>query len=42
MRQKALLLAILCSLALGGCFLNAEVRTVADDNSALIFGFYDM
>ena len=42
MRQKALLLAILCSLALSGCFLNAEVRTVADDNSALIFGFYDM
>ena len=29
-------------VALGGCFLNAEVRTSADDNSALIFGFYDM
>ena len=42
MRQKALLAVLLCNLALGGCFLNAEVRTVADDNSALIFGFYDM
>lgn len=42
MIQKALLLVMLCSLVLGGCFLNAEVRTVADDNSALIFGFYDM
>ena len=42
MRKKALLLAVLCSLVLGGCFLNREVRTTADDNSALIFGFYDM
>ena len=42
MRQKAILVLMLCTLALGGCFLNAEVRTVADDNSSLIFGFYDM
>jgi len=42
MNQKAVLLAMLCSVMLSGCFLNAEVRTVADDNSALIFGFYDM
>lgn len=42
MRQKALLAVLLCNLVLSGCFLNREVRTVADDNSALIFGFYDM
>jgi hypothetical protein len=33
---------LLCHLVLSGCVLNAEVRTVPDDNSALIFGFYDM
>jgi len=42
MRYIALVLVMLCSLVLGGCFLNAEVRTVADDNSALIFGYFDM
>lgn len=30
------------ALTLGGCALNPEVRTTSDDNSALIFGFYDM
>jgi hypothetical protein len=30
------------ALTLGGCALNPEVRTTADDNSSLIFGFYDM
>lgn len=29
-------------LGLSACALNPEVRTVADDNSALIFGYYDM
>lgn len=33
--------AMVC-LMLGGCALNPEVRTTADDNSSLIFGFYDM
>jgi hypothetical protein len=42
MRRKALSLAMLCSLVLGGCALNPNVRTSADDNSSLIFGFYDM
>lgn len=42
MRKKTALVVLLCHLVLSGCFLNAEVRTVADDNSALIFGFYDM
>jgi len=42
MKRKALLAVLLCNLVLSGCFLNAEVRTVTDDNSALIFGFYDM
>ncbi len=42
MRKKTVLIVLLCSLMLGGCFLNAEVRTVADDNSALIFGYFDM
>ena len=41
MRQKALLV-LLCNLVLSGCALNPEVRTAADDNSSLIFGFYDM
>lgn len=34
--------AVVVALALSGCFLNAEVRTAADDNSALIFGYFDM
>lgn len=42
MRQKALLAVLLCNLVLSGCALNPEVRTTADDNSSLIFGFYDM
>jgi hypothetical protein len=42
MKRNALLAVLLCNLVLNGCFLNAEVRTVADDNSALIFGYYDM
>jgi hypothetical protein len=42
MRQRALLLLLVCDLVLSGCFLNAEVRTEADDKSALIFGFFDM
>ncbi|MGH7259486.1 MAG: hypothetical protein ACREI9_02245 [Nitrospiraceae bacterium] len=42
MRQKALLAVLLCYLALEGCALNPQVRTTADDNSALIFGYYDM
>jgi hypothetical protein len=33
--------AMVC-LVWGGCALNPEVRTSADDNSSLIFGFYDM
>jgi hypothetical protein len=35
-------LTVALAVGLGGCFLNAEVRTAADDNSALIFGYYDM
>lgn len=31
-----------CLLALSGCAANPQVRTTADDNAALIFGFYDM
>lgn len=42
MRQRALLVTMLCHLVLSGCALNPEVRTSADDNSSLIFGFYDM
>ena len=42
MRQKAMLAVLLCNLVLCGCALNPEVRTTADDNSALIFGYYDM
>ncbi len=42
MKQKAILAALLWNLALNGCALNPEVRTTADDNSSLIFGFYDM
>ena len=33
---------LLCSLVFSGCALNHEVRMVPDDNSALIFGFFDM
>jgi hypothetical protein len=40
-RWKIVLGAMVCLLA-GGCALNPEVRTSADDNSSLIFGFYDM
>jgi len=42
MRQIAVVAVLLCNLALSGCAVNREVRTVADDNSALIFGFFDM
>lgn len=35
-------LGVMVCLMLGGCALNPEVRTTADDNSALIFGYYDM
>jgi len=42
MRQKAGVLLLLCHLVLSGCALNSEVRTVADDQSALIFGYFDM
>ena len=42
MRQKAAVVVLLCNLVLSGCALNPEVRTTADDNAALIFGFYDM
>jgi len=42
MRQKAAVILLLCHLALSGCALNSEVRTVADDQSALLFGFFDM
>ena len=42
MRLNAAAVMLLPCLLLGGCFLNAEVRTVVDDNSALIFGYYDM
>jgi len=34
--------AVLCGLVLSGCAINPEVRTVADDNSALVFGYFDM
>ena len=30
------------ALAASGCALNPEVRTTTDENSSLIFGFYDM
>ena len=30
------------ALAASGCALNSEVRTTTDENSSLIFGFYDM
>ena len=42
MRQKAAVVVLLCNLVLSGCALNPEVRTTADDNASLIFGFYDM
>jgi len=42
MRRRAVTVVLLCTLALSGCALNAEVRTVDDDSSALIFGYYDM
>jgi len=42
MRKRRALVVLLCQLVLGGCFLNAEVRTMADDDSALIVGYYDM
>ena len=42
MRQKTVVLVMLCHLVLGGCALNPEVRTTVDGNSSLIFGFYDM
>jgi hypothetical protein len=42
MRRIVVAAVVLAGLALGGCFLNAEVRTVADDNAALIFGYFDM
>jgi hypothetical protein len=40
-RWAKVLMAAL-GLVLGGCALNPEVRTSADDNTALIFGYYDM
>jgi len=40
-RWKIVLGAMVC-LLVGGCALNPEVRTSSDDNSSLIFGFYDM
>lgn len=42
MKFTFLPVAVLWTLVLSGCFLNAEVRTVPDDDSALIFGFFDM
>jgi hypothetical protein len=42
MKQIAVVAVLLCNLMLSGCALNPQVRTVADDNSALIFGFFDM
>jgi hypothetical protein len=42
MRQIAVAAVLLCNLLLSGCAVNPEVRTTADDNSALIFGFFDM
>jgi hypothetical protein len=36
------MLVAMVGLLAGGCALNPEVRTSADDNSSLIFGFYDM
>jgi len=40
-RWKVALGMMVC-LMMGGCALNPEVRTSADDNASLIFGFYDM
>ncbi len=42
MRNVAVLAWILCSLAIGGCALNPGLRITPDENSSLIFGFYDM
>jgi hypothetical protein len=42
MKHTAVVAVLLCSLALSGCGLNHEVRTVPDANSALIFGYFDM
>lgn len=43
MRQIAAMVVLLLNLVVSGCaLLNPEVRTTPDDNSALIFGFYDM
>ncbi|MGQ0579021.1 MAG: hypothetical protein ACT4PQ_08965 [Betaproteobacteria bacterium] len=42
MRQIAVVAVLLCNLVMSGCALNSEVRTATDDNSALIFGFFDM
>ena len=42
MRWNTVFMLLLCNVVLSGCFLNAEVRTEASDNSALIFGYFDM
>lgn len=42
MKQLAMIAVLICSLVLSGCALNHEVRTAPADNSALIFGFFDM
>ena len=39
--RRIVLVAMVC-LMLDGCALNPEVWTSVDENSALIFGFYDM
>jgi hypothetical protein len=42
MRRNAAAAVLLAGLVLGGCAVNPQVRTSADDNAALIFGYYDM
>jgi hypothetical protein len=42
MRRLAMAAVLQCLLVVSGCALNPEVRTEADDRSALIFGYFDM
>lgn len=42
MKQKNILALMLCYLVLSGCALNSSLRITPDENSSLIFGFYDM
>ena len=41
-RYKSILIVIMCQLWLAGCAISHGVRTSVDENSSLIFGFYDM